>query len=380
MAGARMAIDNAEEEWIVRIEGALDITDVGALWKELKSKLQAGKPSRLVVDCSGITGIDTAGIAFFRLVETACAKRNISFTLRGMPPAEDAFVRYVNEHATPQPKEPPSPTPDLISRVGRWGEKRLFVVRDFTKFTGDCAAAAFGYLRHPTRVPRREILFHLQSAGPDAVPLVLLLGALMGMIMVFQGVHTVQSFGSSIYIADVVVLGVTREMAPLLTAVILAGRSGAAFAAEIGSMKIAEEIDALTVMNVDIPSFIVLPRLLALIVAGPLLTILADAAGIMGGLLTSFGIMGLPPIGFIQETSKALADSDIYTGLIKGTVFATLVGMIGCFCGLRTEGTTTGVGVQATAAVVHSILNIVLADTYLVAFFNLFGWVRSLRG
>jgi phospholipid/cholesterol/gamma-HCH transport system permease protein len=380
MADTKMALEQTEEGWIVRIQGPLYTSEVGPLWKELKAKLASGKPSRVVVDCSAITGIDTAGIAFFRLVETACAKRKVPFDLRGMPPAQDAFVRYVQEHATARPKEPPSPTPDLVTRLGRWGEQRFATVRDFIRFTGDCAAAALGYLRHPARIPRREILFHMQSVGPEAVPLVLLLGALMGMIMVFQGVHTVQSFGSDVYIADVVVLGVTREMAPLLTAVIMAGRSGAAFAAEIGSMKIAEEIDSLTVMNFDIASYLVLPRVLALVVAGPLLTMLADAAGIMGGLLTSYGVMGLPPVGFIEETGKMLAAHDIYTGLIKGTVFATLVGMIGCFCGLRTEQTTTGVGVQATAAVVHSILNIVLADTYLVALFNIFGWVRSLRG
>jgi phospholipid/cholesterol/gamma-HCH transport system permease protein len=163
-------------------------------------------------------------------------------------------------------------------------------------------------------------------------------------------------------------------MAPLLTAVILAGRSGAAFAAEIGSMKLNQELDALEVMDFDISGFLVLPRVFALAAAGPLLTLLADAAGIIGGMVTSRVVLGLPVVSFIQEIQKALSPADLYTGIIKGLSFAALIGLTGCYCGLRTRMTAGSVGIQTTTAVVSGILLIILADGLYAGIFQMLGW------
>jgi phospholipid/cholesterol/gamma-HCH transport system permease protein len=185
---------------------------------------------------------------------------------------------------------------------------------------------------------------------------------------------TVSSFGSDIFIADMVVFAVTREMGPLLTAVILAGRTGAAFAAEIGTMKMNEEIDALMVHNFDITGYLVLPRVFALMVAGPLLTMLSNATGILGGLVTSKVTLGLPPTSFLHEAQKALSPGDIYTGLIKGAVFGTFVGLIGCFRGLQTGLGAGSVGIQTTSAVVTGIFMVIFLDTLFSYIFQVYGW------
>ena len=192
--------------------------------------------------------------------------------------------------------------------------------------------------------------------------------------MVFQGMKSVSNFGNPVFIADMVVIAVTREMGPLLTAVILAGRSGAAFAAEIGTMKLNEEIDALAVHNFDITGYLVLPRVFALMVAGPILTMISNVTGIFGGMVTSEVAMQLPAASFLREAQSVFATSDIYTGLIKGAVFGAFIGLIGCFRGLRTGMGAGSVGIQTTSAVVTGIFMVIFLDTLFSYIFQMYGW------
>jgi len=206
------------------------------------------------------------------------------------------------------------------------------------------------------------------------VPLLMTLSLLLGALMVFQGMNSVSNFGNPVYIADMVVIAVSREMGPLLTAVILAGRSGAAFAAEIGTMKLNEEIDALEVHNFDITGYLVLPRVFALMVAGPILTMISDVTGILGGMVTSEVAMQLPAASFLHEAQSVFGSSDIYTGLIKGTVFGAFIGLIGCYRGLRTGMGAGSVGIQTTSAVVTGIFVVIFLDTLFSYIFQMYGW------
>jgi phospholipid/cholesterol/gamma-HCH transport system permease protein len=363
-----------EGELLIAVHGRLDRKVVGPLWSRVKDAVATSRTERVIFDLADVTGIDTSGVALLRILESLCAERGIAFRSRNLSDSVGQFVEYTKE-LSPEHRTPATlTTPDPISRIGGWFEDRLRGTYLFASFVGDCLAGIAWYVRNPSRFPVRLMLVQMQKTGTDAMPLVIFMSALMGMIMVFQGLSSMGVVTPPIYLADMVAIAVTREMAPLLTAVIIAGRTGAAFAAELGTMKINEEIDALLVMDFDVNRYLVLPRILALIITGSLLTILADAAGIIGGLITCVNVAGLSPVAFMDEVRKVMGPNDIYSGVIKGFGFSTIIALIGCFCGLRTSITPDSVGVQTTTAVVIGIFLIIVADGFFAALFHIYGF------
>jgi phospholipid/cholesterol/gamma-HCH transport system permease protein len=362
------------EDNIVRLCGRLDRAQAGPLWLQITNILKTTKPPQLVLDFQEVTGTDTAGVALLLRLEHLCLHQGTALLHRRLPAEIGSFLDFMRQRSSGPPIQAVKLQPDPISRLGALGLRNLRDARAFVRFLGDFLASWVRRWPQPRRWHFGEILNQLQLAGVGAVPLLVTLSLLLGALMVFQGMNTVRNFGSIIYIADMVVVAVSREMAPLLTAIILAGRSGAAFAAEIGAMELNEEIEALTALNFDISRFLVLPRVVALMLAGPLLTMLSDAAGIVGGLVTSRVVLGLPLVSFLDEAQKILRPSDIYTGLIKGCVFGAFIGLIGCFRG-RTVGHGPGsLGIQTTAAVVTSIFVVVFLDTLFSYIFQMYNW------
>ena len=363
---------SAEDDAVFYLKGRIDRRQAGVIWRRLSPFLRAKKPSPVILDLQEVTGVDTAGIALLMRLENLCVNLGIKLTLRHLPDTVRPFLDYMKEHSTGQLTPEVRRRQDPISRFGEWGLRNCQDAYAFIRFLGDFLMAGPRQLVHPRRQQLRDFLYQTQLVGAGAVPLLAMLSLLLGALMVFQGMNTVRNFGQDVYIADLVVLAVTREMGPLLTAVIMAGRSGAAFAAEIGTMKLNEEIDALTVHNFDITSYLVLPRVFALMVAGPLLTMFSNATGILGGLVTSGIVMNLPAASFLGEAQKMLSASDIYTGLIKGAVFGTFVGLIGCFRGLQTGLGAGSVGIQTTSAVVTGIFVVIFLDTLFSYIFQMY--------
>ncbi len=220
-----------------------------------------------------------------------------------------------------------------------------------------------------TRIHLRAILSQGVEAGNRSLPLVALICFLLGMIMALQSAYQLEKMGAIELVPNLVAISVIRELAPLLTAIIVAGRFGSAIAAELATMKVSQEIDALTVMGIDPVAFLVVPRLLALIVAMPCLTVFADVIGILGGLLVSVGILEMGVGGYIALTLDALALQEVFTGLVKSVLFALIIGLIGCHQGLQTTGGAEEVGRSTTASVVRSIVLIVIADLFVTALF-----------
>ena len=360
-------------ELIIFFKGDLDKRYIGSLWAKLDTVLKKKKPSDYVFDFSQLTRFDTAGMALIRTLENRCSKKGTSCHQRNLPEEISHFFRYASRQSAAEAPES-SPSPGIIERLGIWGKQRADLLYEAFGFIMGFVVTAAASLRRPRRIQISFFFMHLQKVGAEAVPIVIALSALLGLVIVFQGLATSNQLGSKIFIADMVVISVTKQMAPIITAIIIAGRSGAAFAAEIGSMKIRQELDVLSVMNFDITGFLVLPRVLAMVVAAPLLTMLSDLAGIIGGLLTSMVVVDLSAIRFITEVRHALSAPAIYTGLIKGAGFGFLIGMAGCFHGLRTRNTADSVGVETTSAVVTGILFIILADALFAALFSRFGW------
>jgi phospholipid/cholesterol/gamma-HCH transport system permease protein len=213
----------------------------------------------------------------------------------------------------------------------------------------------------------------MNRAGTDAVAIVLLINFLIGFVMGFQSAVQLKQFGANIYVADLVGLSITRELGPLMTAIIISGRSGAAFAAELGTMKVSEEVDALRTMGFDPLRFLVFPRMLALILVMPILTLLGDFVGLAGGLVVGVVSLDLTVTGYLNETRRALDVWDVFQGLIKCGVFAVAIGLISCQQGLATSGGAEGVGRRTTASVVSALFALILIDAAFTMVFHALG-------
>jgi phospholipid/cholesterol/gamma-HCH transport system permease protein len=359
---------------VIHLGGRFDRTRAGPLWLEVAADLAAARPPHLVLDFQDLQSIDTAGAAFLFRLENLCDRQGIKLTRRNLPKTVAPFLGYLEERWSGRPLLKKQPPIDPVSQVGKSGLRNLRDAYAFVRLLGEFLAAGARLLLKPWRWHLGEVLYQIRLAGVGAVPLLITLSLMLGALMVFQGMTTVSNFGAVVLIADMVAAAVTKEMGPLLTAVILAGRSGAGFAAEIGTMKITDEIDALTVLNFDIVTVLAWPRVLALMISGPLLTMIADASGIVGGLVCSRVVLHLPMISFLEEARQVLSVHVIYSGLIKGCVFGGAVGFIGCFRGLTAGLGPGSVGVQTTSAVVTAIFVVILLDTLFSYLFQMYQW------
>ena len=205
--------------------------------------------------------------------------------------------------------------------------------------------------------------------GVNSIPLIAMLSMIVGMILALQGAYVLRPFGATLYVADLVGVTMTRELAPLVAAIIVTGRSGSAFAAEIGTMKVSEEIDALVTIGLNPIKFLVVPKLLAIIIMQPCLTMIANVVSMLGGMTVGITLLRLGWVRYINQTFRALVLQDIVTGLIKSVVFAVIIALVGCYEGFQVEGGAEGVGVHTTASVVKSIVFIILADLLVTLFF-----------
>ncbi len=359
---------------VIFFKGQLDKRHIAPLWEKMQTFLAQEDPREITFDFKEVTGFDTAGMALLRRIETHCNEKSGSCERRNLSDSIRHFLGYVSRRSSEENLQQEPDEPGIIARLGRWGRQEKNDGYDVIRFFGDFINTTATALRRPHKIKLSNFFYHLQKVGAEAVPLVFALSGLLGLVIVFQGLRTSNKLGSDIFIADMVAMSVTKQMAPLLTAIIIAGRSGAAFAAEIGSMKIRQELDVLSVMNFDITGFLLLPRIFAMLIATPLLIMIANAAGILGGLVTSLVVLDLSAIRFITEVRNALAPTDIYTGLVKGVGFGLLVGMTGCYHGLKTQNTADSVGVETTSAVVSGILFVILADAIFAIMFSKFGW------
>jgi phospholipid/cholesterol/gamma-HCH transport system permease protein len=222
----------------------------------------------------------------------------------------------------------------------------------------------------PRRIRWRPILHNLQSAGFDALPIVGLLSFLMGLVIAYQGADQLHRFGANIFIADLVGLSILRELSPMLTAIIVAGRSGSAYAAQIGTMKVTEEIDALRTIGVVPTELLVLPKLIALIIAMPLLTVYADITGVFGGMIMARSKLDVSFDLFFNRLGEAISLSSFLTGVGKAPVFAAIVAMVGCYQGFQVTGSADSVGRMTTVSVVQAIFLVILSDALFSIVFN----------
>jgi len=269
--------------------------------------------------------------------------------------------------------EPPRPyAPGALEDIGRKTVKHLEIYRDFAAFIGNMTIVALRALLHPTKLRWREIVKELQLAGFNALPIVGLLAFLMGIVIAYQGGVVLRDYGANIFVADLVGLAMLRELAPLITAIIVAGRTGSAYTAQIGTMIVTEEVDALRSLGVAPMEMLVLPKLIALVIALPLLTVFADITGLLGGMFMANALLGLSAPSFVERLTEAVALKSYLSGIGKAPVFAAIIAAVGCFQGFQVFGSAESVGRQTTVSVVQAIFLVIVVDAaFSVAFSKL---------
>ena len=351
--------------------GALDTGAVARLWPEATRRARGAAP--LTLDLGGVTTLDTAGaVLLLRLEREAGGARWQGLPAEGPTRAVLERTRRALEASSPAKAAGDDDLP-WLGRLGRATLRRGDRVLDQVAFLGEALVAGAGAARRPWRLRFGEVMRHLDEAGLRAFGLTILLGFLIGLILAFQSSVSLRRFGAEYYIPNLVGISLLRELGPLMAAVILAGRTGSAFAAELGTMRVNEEVDALRIMGIDPIAWLVLPRVLAAVLVMPVLALLMDLSGLlgMGAVMLSLGYV---PAGVVGQLQGALRTWDLWGGLWKAAAFGLSIGLIGCRAGLNAGGGPRAVGDAATGAVVGSIISIVVLDGAFAVLFHRLGW------
>jgi phospholipid/cholesterol/gamma-HCH transport system permease protein len=352
------------------IRGRIEIANVQRLLGDLTTRLPSDT-REVVLDLSGVEYFDSGGGAVLIGLRQQVARMGADLRIAASTAAIDGFLSLVDQEALLAPPLPGPPRKiGLTVRIGEQTLQLLSDIRALLAFAGEVVLGVWEAVRKPRRIRWRETWLYMERTGLDAVPIVSLISFLMGLITAFQAAVQLTQFGADIYVANLVGLSIVRELGPLMTAIIAAGRSGAAFAAEIGTMKVSDEVDALTTMGLDRTRFLVTPKVLALLVMLPCLTLGADLVGILGGLTVAVAGLGLPVQVYLRQTRLALGIWDVYSGLIKSVAFAILIAGVGCLRGFRAEGGAESVGRITTSAIVAAIFLIIVADAVFTVLFH----------
>jgi phospholipid/cholesterol/gamma-HCH transport system permease protein len=356
---------------ILSINGSLDSTSTGSAWRHALRLLQEHQPQRLIIDASHLTYCDGAGAALLLELQRRQETRRRRYEIQSLDPAYHALLDLYGRGETQRP-EPLSQADSPVEQIGRataaiWNDVVVLIA-----FVGELYASLARAARHPGLVRWKDALHTAELAGVNALPIISLLGFLLGLIMAFQSAIPMRQFGAEIYVANLIGLSMLRELGPLLTAIILAGRSGSAFAAELGTMKVSEELDALTTMGLEPVRFLIVPRVIAAVAMTPLLSVFATLLGLIGGAVVMLSLK-FPLVTYIIQVKSAVTVGDLIGGLGKSFVFGVVVAAIGCLRGLQTKSGAGAVGESATRAVVSGLVLITIVDGIFAVIFYCLG-------
>ncbi|TDL81262.1 MlaE family lipid ABC transporter permease subunit [Palleronia sediminis] len=327
------------------------------------------------VDLSRVERMDTAGAWFVLDLAARLSGGDAPAPIEGASDSQATLLDTVRENmprATPAP-EPRASLTDRIARLGRATYGVGLVAVEMTAFLGQVVAALAGLVLRPRRLRLTSLVHHMQEVGWNAIPIVTLMAFLIGVVLAFQGSAQLRQFGAEVFVVDLIAIAVLRELGILLTAIIVAGRSGSAFTAAIGSMKMREEVSAMRTLGLDPVQILVVPRVLALFLTLPLLGFIADVAGLVGGAVMSWIELGVSPVVF---QSRLVANIDLWqfgVGIIKAPFFALIIGVIGCYEGLKVGGNAESLGRLTSTSVVVAIFMVIVVDALFSIFFALVG-------
>jgi len=352
----------------VTLSGAWRITESRPSWTELLDKRN---PKIVKLRVADLERWDSSVLLFLFEIQQWCYVSGAGCDLETLPEKIQTLLAQISaSHATSVPFDR---SQNFFALVGSATMSLGRKTKEISQFVGECVIGAVRLVKSPHKFRWRDCIYEMQQCGAMSLPIVSLISFLVGVTLAYTGALVLRQYGGDIYVADLIGLAVVREMGAVMTGVVLAGRTGAAFAATLGNMKANEEIDALETLGISSVDFLVLPRLVALSIMMPLLALYADALGIVGGMAVAAGVLNIPPTAYWVEMGTIVTLSDISAGVIKAVSFGLIVGLSGCLRGLQAERSAAGVGRAATSAVVTSILLIVVSDAVFAVLFNVVG-------
>jgi phospholipid/cholesterol/gamma-HCH transport system permease protein len=361
----------------VRTEGDLLVVTPEGRWRITESRpgwdaVRAGRtPARVALSVDAVEKWDSSLLLFLFEVQQWCRVEGAYCDVDALPEKlRDMLAQLSRSHETSVPFDR---SETFFETVGHATFEVWHKGREIAHFVGECTLSAVKLAKLPHKFRWRDCLQEMQQCGAMALPIVSLISFLVGLTLAYTGALVLRQYGGDIYVADLVGISMVREMGALMTAIVLAGRTGAAFAAHLGNMKANEEIDALSTLGISPVDFLVAPRLLALGLMMPLLALYASCVGIVGGMVVSKLVLDISPTAFWVEMLTIVDLSDVLSGLIKACTFGVIVGLSGCLRGLQAERSAAGVGRAATSAVVTAILFIIVADALYAVAFDILG-------
>ena len=367
-------LKNTDLEWTIALSGHLNVRTAAPTLNALISELKKNTFTSLIFDLSNITDIDDYGaLVLYELKNEVCCpdadfqilnpSENLKNMLAQMASGESDKNRLMASNANT----------NLVIQMGESAIENIKSIKYFISFIGSIVLSIIRIIKKSKSLRFDDIIRHMQTTGVEALPVVALISFLLGLIMAFMSSLQLKQFGANIYVASLVALAMVSELGPIMTAIIVSGRSGSAYAAEISTMKISEEIDALLTMGFDPVLFLAIPRIIAAVIVIPILTMFANLFAIFGGLIIGITMLDLSVTSYISQTIKSLNLFELSWGLSKSFVFAVLISCVGCLRGFQAKGGASAVGHAATSAVVTSIFLIVLFD-------SIFAVIRSYWG
>ena len=352
----------APQEWA--LSGNWTVRGLGAMPQQLDTQDCAA--GEVVLHGGQLDMLDSAGAC---VLQRWLKRHNANASLRDWPPRLEKLMTLVVDNVNTSSPAPPNKP--FLERVGRSAMAAAEQALALLTFAGETAIAAGRQIAHPQRIRWRVMLRNIQIGGFDALPIIGLTSFLLGVVVAYQGADQLKHYGANIFVVDLVGYAMLREFAPLISAIIITGRSGSAYAAEIGTMIVTEEIDAMRTIDIDPIDLLVFPKMAALAVALPLLTVFADLTGVFGGMVMARSQLGIGFPEFIDRFGREMHGATLLVGIGKSVVFAVIIAGIGCFQGFRTKGSADSVGRQTTMSVVQSIFLVIVVDALFSIVFSL---------
>ena len=320
------------------------------------------KIKKIIINSTELQHWDTTFLTFIIAITKECKKRNIILEIQGLPEGAERLLHLASAVPEQRDSSQKNKRKPFIYVVGESVVGFYTATVEMLSFIGEATQAVFNFFLGKARFRRIDLLINIEESGAESLPIITLISVLVGLILAFVGVVQLKLFGAQIYVANLVAIAMAREMGALMTGIIMAGRIGAAYAAQLGTMQVNEEIDALKTMGIEPMGFLVLPRLFALVLMMPLLTLYADILGIMGGAIVGVGIMDITMVQYFTQTQASLDLTNIALGISKGGIYAIIIALSGCMRGMQSGRSAAAVGEATTSAVVTAIVGIIVTD------------------
>jgi phospholipid/cholesterol/gamma-HCH transport system permease protein len=371
---ASLQIEREHDRLLIRLGGEWLLGSSRPSSDDLLRRIESEPELRQIAyESSELGEWDTGLVTLLSSVETAARERELAVEHTGLPEGARRLLdlAFAVEERAGARRETVSA--GLLTRTGEDLVAILESARESLAFLGSFAQSLGRFVRGRANYQRSDLWVTMQESGAEALPIIGLISFLLGIIFAFVGVIQLERFGAGIFVADLVALGMVREMGPIMTAILMAGRTGAAFAARLGTMQVNEEIDALTTLGLDSMDFLVLPRVLALVVMMPLLTLYANAVGILGGMAVALAMLDVSAVQYWVQTQSALSVASLGTGMLKALVYGIVVALAGCRNGLECGSSAQAVGLATTSAVVSAIVWIIVTASILTVIYITLG-------